>query len=164
MARPTKNATSICIGLSVLALIGIIVGLATSTPLVMVLVLIPVVAYEIYRVEGDSTKWASWGMGAVLLGLIVFTIFDISWNLAEWLGQDSADVGGYLVPLGDIKSVGAAMLGALAVVLFFRTRGIYTRWLAVIIFVTVAALVYVLSPDVFHDLLRQGTQDAINQM
>jgi hypothetical protein len=164
MARPTKNATPICIGLSLLALVGIVVGLATSTPLVMALVLIPVVAYEIYRVEGESTKWASWGMGAVLLGLVVFTIFDISWNLAEWLGQDSADVGGYLVPLGDIKSVGAAMLGALAVVLFFRTRGIYTRWLAVIIFVTVAALVYVLSPDVFRDLLRQGTQDAINQM
>lgn len=164
MARPTKNATPICIGLSLLALVGIVVGLATSTPLVMVLVLIPVVAYEIYRVEGESTKWASWGMGAVLLGLVVLTIVDISWNLAEWLGQDSADVGGYLVPLGDIKSVGAAMLGALAVVLFFRTRGIYTRWLAVIIFVTVAALVYVLSPDVFRDLLRQGTQDAINQM
>jgi len=164
MARPTKNATPICIGLSLLALVGIVVGLATSTPLVMVLVLIPVVAYEIYRVEGESTKWASWGMGAVLLGLVVLTIFDISWNLAEWLGQDSADVGGYLVPLGDIKSVGAAMLGALAIVLFFRTRGIYTRWLAVIIFVTVAALVYVLSPDVFRDLLRQGTQDAINQM
>jgi len=164
MARPTKNATPICIGLSLLALVGIVVGLATSTPLVLVLVLIPVVAYEIYRVEGDSTRWASWGMGAVLLGLVVLTIVDISWNLAEWLGQDSADVGGYLVPLGDIKSVGAAMLGALAVVLFFRTRGIYTRWLAVIIFVTVAALVYVLSPDVFRDLLRQGTQDAINQM
>jgi hypothetical protein len=164
MARPTKNATPICIGLSLLALVGIIVGLTTSTPLVMVLVLIPVVAYEIYRVEGESTKWASWGTGAVLLGLVVLTIFDISWNLAEWLGQDSTDVGGYLVPLGDIKSVGAAMLGALAVVLFFRTRGIYTRWLAVIIFVTVAALVYVLSPDVFRDLLRQGTQDAINQM
>ncbi len=164
MARPTKNATPICIGLSLLALVGIVVGLATSTPLVMVLVLIPVVAYEIYRVEGESTKWASWGMGAVLLGLVVLTIVDISWNLAEWLGQDSADVGGYLVPLGDIKSVGAAMLGALAIVLFFRTRGIYTRWLAVIIFVTVAALVYVLSPDVFRDLLRQGTQDAINQM
>ena len=164
MARPTKNATPICIGLSILALIGIVVGLATSTPLVMVFVLVPVVAYEIYRVEGDSTKWASWGMGAVLLALIVFTLFDISWNLAEWLGQDSANVGGYLVPLGDIRSVGAATLGALAIVLFFRTRGIYTRWLSVIIFVTVAALVYVLSPDVFRDLLHQGAQNAVNQL
>lgn len=164
MARPTKNATPICIGLSLLAAIGIIIGLATSTPLVIVLTLIPTVAYEIYRVEGDSTKWASWGMGAVLIALIVFLMFDISWNLAEWLGQEEADVGGYLVPLGDIKTLGATMLGAMAIVLFFRTRGIYTRWLAGIIFVSVAALVYSLNPDVFSDLLRQGAQDAVNQL
>jgi hypothetical protein len=164
MARPTKNATAICLGLSVLAVIGIVIGLATSTPLVIVLTLVPTVAYEIYRVEGESTKWASWGMGAVLIALIAFLVFDVSWNLAEWLQQEEAEVGGYLVPLGDIKTLGAAMLGALAIVLFFRTRGIYTRWLAVIIFVSVAALVYGLNPDVFDDLLRQGAQDAIDQI
>jgi len=164
MARPTKYASPICLGLSVLALIGIIVGLATSTPLVIVFTLVPIVAYEIYRVEGESTTWASWGMGAVLIALIVFIVFEINWNLAEWLGQTETDVGGYLVPLGDISTLGAAMLGALAVVLFFRTRGVYTRWLAVIIFVCVAALVYGLNPDVFDDLLRQGAQDAIDQI
>lgn len=164
MARPTKNATAICLGLSVLTVICIVIGLATSTPLVILLALVPTVAYEIYRVEGESTKWASWGMGAVLLALFVFLVFDLSWNLAEWLGQEEAEVGGYLVPLGDIKTLGAAMLGAMAMVLFFRTRGIYTRWLAAIIFVGVAALVYGLNPDVFADLLRQGAQDAINQI
>ncbi|MBN2176997.1 MAG: hypothetical protein JW722_04995 [Demequinaceae bacterium] len=91
-------------------------------------------------------------------------LFDVSWNLAEWLGQEEADVGGYLVPLGDIKTLGAAMLGALAVVLFVRTRGIYTRWLAGIIFVSVAALVYGLNPDVFSDLLRQGAEEAVNNL
>jgi hypothetical protein len=164
MARPTKNATPICLGLSVLTVICIVIGLATSTPLVILLALVPTVAYEIYRVEGESTKWASWGMGAVLIALFAFMVFDVSWNLAEWLGQDEAEVGGYLVPLGDIKTLGAAMLGALAIVLFFRTRGIYTRWLAVIIFIGVAALVYGLNPDVFADLLRQGAQDAIDQI
>ncbi len=164
MARPTKNASAICIGLSILAVIGIVIGLAMKSPLAMVLVLIPAVAYEIYRVEGESTKWASWGMGAVLIALFVFVVFKISWNLAEWLGQDSANVGGYLVPLGDIKTLGAAMLGAMAVVLFFRTRGIYTRWLAVIIFVTVAALVWELNPTVFNDILRQQAQDALNNL
>ncbi|MBN2176998.1 MAG: hypothetical protein JW722_05000 [Demequinaceae bacterium] len=70
MARPTKNATAICLVLSVLAVIGIAIGLATSTPLVIVFALIPTVVYEIYRVEGESTKWSSWGMGAVLVALL----------------------------------------------------------------------------------------------
>jgi hypothetical protein len=162
MARPTKNATAICLALSVIALIGVVVGLATSTPLVVALVLLPVVAYEIYRVEGESTVKASWGMGITLVGIFVVWMFDVNWNLAEWLGQNETDVGGYLVPLGDIKTLGAAIIGALAIVLFTRTRGIYTRWLAVVIFVCVAALIYGLNPEVFSDLLRQGTQDAIN--
>lgn len=164
MARPTKNATAICLALSVLALVGIIVGLATSKPLIIALTLLPVVAYEIYRVEGESTVKASWGMGVTLVGILVVWMVDVNWNLAEWLGQDETNVGGYLVPLGDVKTLGAAIIGALAVVLFVRTRGVYTRWLAVIIFACVAALVYGLNPDVFSDLLRQGTQDAINNL
>jgi hypothetical protein len=164
MARPTKNASTICLVLSVIALVGIIVGLATSTPLVIALTLLPVVGYEIYRVEGESTVKASWGMGVTLVGILVVWLFDVNWNLAEWLGQEETDVGGYLVPLGDIKTLGAAIIGALAIVLFTRTRGVYTRWLAVIIFVCVAALIYGLNPDVFSDLLQQGAEDAINQL
>lgn len=164
MARPTKNATAICLALSVIALVGIIVGLATSQPVVIAFALIPVVAYEIYRVEGESTIKASWGMGITLVGILVVWMFDVNWNLAEWLGQEETDVGGYLVPLGDIKTLGAAIIGALAIVLFVRTRGVYTRWLAVIIFACVAALIYGLNPDVFSDLLRQGTQEAVNSL
>lgn len=164
MARPTTHATPICLGLSVLALIGIAVGLAAHSPLAIVIALIPTVAYEIYRVEGDSTRWASWAMGGVLLALFVFVVFKIDFNFADFLNQDSTEVGGYLVPLGDIKTVGAAMLAAIAVVLFTRTRGIYTRWLAGIVFVSVLALVYVLNPEVFSELLRQGTEEAINNL
>lgn len=153
MARSTKYAGLICLGMTVLAAIGIVIGLMTGNALVTMFLLLPAVAYEVYRTEGESTRWASWGLLAVFVALLVFFIFRIEFDLAGFLGESERFVRGYQVPLGDVKVVGSALMVILGVVLFTRTRGIYTRWLAAIIFFTSFAIVYILAPDIFERLV-----------
>ena len=164
MAKPTKHATLICAILSVAAAIGIVVGLIKLNPLIIILFLLPTVIYEVYRTEGKSTKWASWGLLIVLILEILFIVAKIDFNLAEFLGETKRTVAGYSVPLGDIKVVAPAIMIVLSVVLFVRTRGRYTKWLAIIIFITSFAVVYTISPTIFKELLRFGVKEALDEV
>ena len=156
MARPTKYASLICAITMVLALIGIIIGLIIKSPLVIIIFLLPAVGYEVYRTQGESTIWASWAILVVFLAEIVLMVFNISYNLAKFMGQEEAYVGGHYVPLGDIKVFGPILMAILAVILFIRTRGIYTKWLAAIIFVTSFVIVYTMNPESFAELSKSG--------
>jgi len=164
MAKPTKHATLICIILTLLALLGIIIGVIKSNPLITIVFLLPTVIYEVYRTEGKSTKWASCILLGVLIAEIVLIVGKINFNLAEYFGYTEEYVSGYRVPMGDIKVFGPAIMAILAVILFVRTRGIYTRWLAAIIFVTSFAIVYTLDPAIFSELLRFGIKEGLNRI
>jgi len=164
VARPTKYASLICAILSVIAVIGIIAGLAMKSPLVILIAVTPSVGYEVYRTEGESTIWASWAMAGVLVLEFILVIFNIGFDVAGFLGSSAQTVVGYSVPLGDIRIVGPALMAVLAIILIVRTRGVYTRWLAANIIVCVLALTYVLDPNVFAELLRQGVQEGMNQL
>ena len=149
MAKPTKHASKICLALSAIAVVGILAGLATESPMVILLVLLPTVAYEVYRTEGPSTRWASWALAIVLVLEGLFIMLNVSFDVASLLGYQSRYVAGYEVPLGDVKVVGPAIMAVLALILMTRTRGRYTKWLAVNIIVTSFALIYVLDHTVF---------------
>lgn len=150
MAKPTKHANKICLILSLVALVGILAGLVGGWPIVVLLIaLVPSVAYEVYRTEGPSTRWASWALAIVLVLEAIFLILNVNLDVAELLGYTSRDVAGYEVPLGDIKIVGPAVMAVLALILMSRTRGRYTKWLAVNIIVTSFALIYVLDHTIF---------------
>ncbi len=164
MAKPTKNAPMICTIMSVVALLGIIIGLIFDSPLIIVLGLAPSVVYEIYRTEGESTRWASWVMGGVLVLELILLIFNISFDLGGFLGSTSQEVAGYSVPLGDLRVVGPAVMAVCAIILIVRTRGKFTRWLAINILVSVLALTFVLDPNIFGELMRQGVQEGLDQM
>ena len=164
MAKPYKHATQICFVLSILALIGIIVGIVKLNPLITIIFLLPTVIYEVYRTEGKSTKWASWGLLVVFIAEVILIVAKVSFNLAEFLGRTETRVGGYNVPLGDVKVVGPALMAILAVILFVRTRGRYTKWLAVIIFITSFAILYALDPAIFSEMLRFGIKKGIEQI
>ena len=146
MAKPTRYATQICLALTVIAGIGIALGFATDEVMWPIVLLVPTVAYEAYRTEGPSTRWASWLMAVLLVALIVVVAFDIDYDVRELLGTGVTYVGGEDVPLGDLKMVFPAAMAILAALLWSRTRGIYTRWLAAIIFVTAAVIIYLRAP------------------
>lgn len=164
MARPTKNAALICGILSAVALVGVIVGLVAKSPVVVLIAMAPSVAYEVYRTEGETTKWASWALAGVLILEFILVVFKISFDIGAFLGSTSQQVAGYQIPLGDLRIVGPAIIAVCALILIVRTRGVYTRWLAVNIIVAALALTYVLDPTVFVDLLRQGAQEGLNQI
>jgi len=164
MAKPYQHATSICIVLSLLALLGIIIGVLESSPLIIIIFLLPTAIYEVYRTEGKSTKWASWGLLAIFIAEILLIVANVSFDLAEFLGTSEETVGGYAVPLGDIKVVGPAIMAVLSLILFTRTRGRYTRWLAVIIFIASFAIVYSLDPTVFRRLIGLGVEEGLRQI
>lgn len=132
--------------------------------MVIILFLLPAAAYEVYRTEGVSTKWASVAMLLVLIAEIGLILFNVNFNLAEFLGQSEELVGGYWVPLGNIKVLGPTLLAVLSAILIARTRGRYTIWLAVIILVTSFAIVYTLDPTIFKELLRLGVKEGIQEL
>ena len=77
-----------------------------------------------------------------------------------YLGEDTKYVGGYEVPLGDLRVVAPAAVAVLAIILLLRTRGAYTKWLAVIIFLAAFVIVYSLDAGYFGRLLRIGVEEA----
>ena len=164
MAKPYQYATPICIFLSLFAFLGAVIGVIKSNPLIMIVFLLPTVIYEVYRTEGKSTKWASWALLAVLIAEIVLIVAKVSFDFAAFLGTTEEVVGGYTVPLGDIKVVGPVIMAVLAIILFTRTRGRYTKWLASIIFVASFIIIYTLDPTVFTRLMRIAVKEGLKQI
>lgn len=164
MAKPTKYAPHICTAVTILAVIGIIVGLLRGSTLIIVILLLPATIYEVYRTEGKSTKASSILMLVLLIAQIFLVLFNIEFNLAEFLGTSQEYIAGYLVPLGELTVVGPTLMAVLAVILSVRTRGKYTRWLAVVIFVTAFAIIYSVDPDIFTELLKYGVQEGMRRI
>ncbi len=156
MAKPTKHAGTICLVLSIIVVVGALIGLLAKSPLVLLIALTGSVAYQVYRTEGETTRWASRALLATLVLEFLLVIFGVSFDLAAFLGTSERTVAGYRVPLGDIKLVGPAVMAVCAMILLVRTRGRYTRWLSVNILVGTLALAYVLDPVVFQELVRSG--------
>jgi len=158
MPKPTEHAPLICTILTIAAIIGSAIGYFYHLPLVILGVLLPVVAYEIYRTEGESTRLSSWLMLVALIAEGIFILFKINFDLGQYLGQSEAYIGGAYVPFGDIKVLAPTLLAILSAILFARTAGIYTKWLSVIIFVTSFVLIYVIAPTAIPDLIRAAIQ------
>lgn len=164
MPKPTKYAALICFILSVALVAGIILGFILEMPWLIVAFLLPVVIYQAYRTEGESTRWASWVMLLLIILELVFVMGKIDFNLAELFGTESAQVAGFYLHFGDLRILFPALMAVLALILIQRTRGIYTKWLAVLIFVGALAIVYVADPAWFKELLNIGAEEALDRL
>ena len=164
MAKPTKNATPICIALTILSIIGIILGLIYQQALIPIILLIPTAIYEVYRTEGKSTKAAAWGMLILLIAELIFVFFNIDFDLAEFLGRSTTYIRGYRIPLGNIQVISPTLMAVLSVVLITNTRGRYTRWLAAIIFVNAFAIIYTVDPTVFQELIKLAVDEGLKKL
>jgi len=157
MAKPTTYATPICIVLSILVVIGIVLGFVEKSPLIISLFLLPAVGYEAYRTEGISTRAASWALVVLILAEIICLVFKLNFDLANWLGAGEAFFFGYFMPLGNITIVFPVVMIILSLILFFRTIGVYTKWLAVLILISAIVIVYVINPEILKSLLHMST-------
>jgi hypothetical protein len=155
MPKDHKHAATICIALSILAVIGIAAGVLTKYALVTIICLLPAVAYEVYRTEGVTTKLASLCILGILIAEIFFVATGKSFDVTKFIGGAAQQLGRYNLPLGDIKVVGPIVTAVLSFILFRRTYGVYTRWLAVVILVTSIAIIYVINPEIIQQLIER---------
>ena len=164
MAKPTKHAPAICAATTVAMGLGVAGALLSKQSLWAVAGLLPATAYEVYRTEGDSTRWASWTLLVTLLLEGALLALGVDWDLAELLGRSSETVAGYEVPLGPVTVVGPLVMAVVSVILMARTRGRYTRWLAGVILLGAGALIYILDPSLFGQWFRHALDLVLRQL
>jgi hypothetical protein len=159
------NPTMACLALTAIAVVGMFISLGSHNPLWILVLLLPTVAYEIYRTEpGASTKFSSILLLVILILEIGLIVFGIHYNLAEFLETDQKYVAGYDIPLGDIQVFGPLLTAILAAVLVFRTYGPYTKWLSIIIAVGSLVAVYMINPLFFKEALKLIVNGLFNQL
>ena len=145
------------LGLKLLAIVGAVTVLVALLYLLdirlMLIAMAPSVAYEVYRTEGESTRWASWVLMAALILEAALLILNVDLDLARLLGRETETVAGYTVPLGPVTIVGPVVMAVTAIILLVRTRGRFTRWLAAGIIVGAGALIYILDPAILGQWL-----------
>jgi hypothetical protein len=147
-------AKTLCIILSIITLITIILGFYLRSPYIVILGIIPVAIYEAVRTEGFYTKAGSIAISI----LVIIEIFAIKglfrFNLASFMGRDTMYFSGYYLPLGDIVFIFPAVAAIISLVLFFRTYGIYTKWLSILLLLSSIALIYIVNKDILYELIR----------
>jgi len=159
MARSTEHAALICIICTLLMLAGIAGGVYFHNPLITVIALLPAVIYEVYRVEGLSTIWASWGMLGVLIAEAVLIIGKFNINIGKYAAKYIPNF-----PTVDVKLAGPFVIGYFSYVLIKRTAGVYTKWLAVIILAGCVGLFYVLEPALITKIFGSGLQEGLKNI
>ncbi len=161
MARSTKNAFKICLVSTLIAAAGAALGIYFKIPLIIIFALLPAVIYEVYRTEGISTIWASWGILAALIIEAVLIIGNIKLNVAKYAHK-------YIkaIPVPDLDiSLGIPLLIAFfSIVLIRRTAGVYTKWLAVVILLGTLALFYSIDPGLFEKFTGAELKEQINRI
>ena len=166
MAKPTRYAPLYCTILTIVTVIMALAAFYSHNPLWIVVGLLPAVIYEVYRTEeGAITKYSSILLLLILVLEIILVVFKINFDLAAFFGEESKYVGGYYLPLSDIKIFGPILTAILSVILFFRTAGIYTKWLSVVICLGSLTAVYIINPAFFQSILKiiiNGLFDRIN--
>lgn len=159
------SPAQICSGLTILTAVGAVISLLSHQPLWVLLTLLPVVGYEARRTqEGASTKTSSILLLIILIAEILLVILGIDYDLAKFLGSDAKYIAGERIPLGDIKVVAPVIMAVLSSILVFRTRGVYTRWLSIIIAVGSLTAVFIISPDFFQGVLRLIVNGLLNRL
>ncbi len=154
MAKPTEHAALICAILTVIAALGAAAAIYWKQPLAVIIAALPAAAYELYRTEGFTTKLASAGVLAVLVAEIVLIVGKIELNIARFAGKYVGSM-----PVVDAKLAGPVIIGLLAVMLVRRTAGIYTKWLAIVLFGAAVALFYVLDPALLSKFVQPALQE-----
>ena len=144
----------ICTIMSIVAVIGLIISLSIGSGIPAMLFLLPSAIYQVIRTAGVSTKSASIVLLVSLAIELFLIIFNIQFDLGQYLGQDILLIGNSSVPKGDARIVLPFIMVIAAIILLIRTRGIYTKWLSIIIIVSVFGSLYIMFPDEFPELVK----------
>jgi hypothetical protein len=155
MEKTKLDPMTMCLIVTLVAVVGMIIGLLTLNPLWLLFLLLPTVGYEVYRTqEGATTKFSSIVLLILLVLEIILILFGINYNLAQFFGTSEKYVAGYYVPLGDVQVFGPILMGVLSAILVFRTYGKYTKWLSIVIAVSSLVAVFLISPNFLGQVFK----------
>lgn len=156
MAKSTKNAVLICSILTVVAAAASFFGIIKSFPLAIVIGMVPVAAYEVYRTEGITTKISSVGIFLILLLEIVVVARGMKLESIEALSSLKKTI-----PSIELSMIAPVLTAVLSFTLFRRTYGIYTRWLAIVILATSLLLLYSVNPSLVEKVKKSDVKEVI---
>ncbi len=159
MAQSTKYATLICVIMTILLVVLSFIAYKINKPLLIPLIMIPIAAYEVYRTEGVSTKWASWGVLAGIIIEAILVVGGIKINISKIISL--------VYPLDaniDLSAAIPVLIALCAIMLVKKTAGIYTKWLAVLIIAGAAVLFYLIDPSMFGSILSSGVKEGIDKL
>ncbi len=159
MAQSTKHAFLICLALTIIAAAGGAAAVYWKKPLAVIICALPAAAYEVYRTEGLMTKLAALGIFAVFIAEILFIAFGFKLDVGKYIARYIS-----FLPTVDAKLLGPVVIAILAIMLVRRTAGIYTIWLAVVLFVSAAALLYSLDPALFKSMVQPAVKEGIRRV
>jgi len=150
-----NTPTIICALCSIFALLFIVLSFYLNNPYLILIGCFPAAVYEAIRTAGPYTKAASVGMVLLIILEALAIRGIIKFNLATFLGQETAYIKGYWLPLGEIVTVFPLITIVLAILLFQRTIGRYTKWLSIIILVSSTVLLWQINKDALMDIIRE---------
>ena len=159
MARSTKYTALICGILTATTILSLAAGYYFHKPLITAIAMIPLVGYEVYRTEGVSTIWASWGMLLMLALLLVLMIGGISFDIMKFVKMTGLPLQSL-----DISTLIPLAMAFFAFVLIRRTAGVYTKWLSVVILLASAGLFFLMDPELFKKITQFGAKEGLDQI
>lgn len=152
-----ENSTTpkiICTILTIITLATIILGFYLKNPFIIIVGIFPAAIYEAIRTEGFYTKAGS----IIILLAVILEILAlrgiIKFNLANFFNQETMYFSGYYITLGDVIMIFPALAAIISLVLFFRTYGIYTKWLSILLLASSVCLLYLVNKEGLIDLIR----------
>lgn len=144
----------ICGILTLVTITTILLGFYLKNPFIIICGIFPAAIYEMVRTEGYYTRSGS----IIITILVILEILAIKgilkFNIANWMGREQVYFSGYWLPLGDITFIFPAVAVIISIVLFFRTYGIYTKWLAILLLASSACLLYLVNKETLFELIR----------
>lgn len=156
------SPNTLCILATIFAVVFLIWGFRSKNPYLLIVGVLPAVFYEVIRTWGVYTKFASIGIFFLLILETLALKGIIKFDLAKFLDMEKFYFKGYPLPLGDIKFVAPLLIAVLSIILFFYTRGKYTKWLSVIILVMSISLVLLIDKGAFVSAVREFIKYFLN--
>lgn len=144
----------VCAICTLITLATILLGFHYKNPFIIIVGIFPAAIYESVRTEGYYTKAGS----IIILIAVILEILAlkgiIKFNLANFFNQETLYFSGYFIKLGEITVIFPVLAAIISLVLLFRTYGIYTKWLSVLLLASSICLIYLINKEGLFDLLR----------
>lgn len=146
------NSLKIWIGLAALAVVGTVIGVLLKMPLLITILLMPILAFEIYKPQGKDTGFSCWALLILLILEAISIIFNIRINIAGTLGITKKQTANAINAFGRIDIYILLGITYYSFKLFFKAAGLYLKLLAVIVFAGSLACVYTVDPKLYQKL------------